>query len=74
MQAPTGAMIQAIQTNLEANNATLLAQDVPAMIAVLMTQGSTMKAFRCSFSGWTGTEVVLTGGLLEMDMCDFRGR
>ncbi|CAN0544006.1 unnamed protein product, partial [Ectocarpus sp. 12 AP-2014] len=43
------------------------------MLAVEMTSGSSMKALACSFSGWEGPYVVLTGGELEMDLCDFRG-
>lgn len=70
----TGAMIYALETKLEANNASFLASDATSMLAVQMSEGSSMKALKCSFKGWMGLYVVLTGGLLEMDLCDFRGR
>lgn len=72
---PTGALVYALRTQVEAHNASFLApEDSSAMLAVQMTGGSSMKALACSFRGWQGSNVVLTGGQLEMDACDFRGR
>lgn len=73
-QVPTGAMVYALGTELEAHNASFLSVGISSMLALQMTSGSSMKALSCSFRGWTGSYVVLTGGVLEMDMCDFRGR
>lgn len=74
-QVPNGALVYALSTQLEANNASFwAAPDSPSMLAVQMTDGSSMKALGCSFRGWEGPYVVLTGGQLEMDACDFRGR
>lgn len=68
-------MVYALTTQLAANDAVFwAAEGTPSMLAVQMTDGSSMRAFACSFRGWEGTYVVLTGGQLEMDMCDFRGR
>lgn len=67
-------MVYALRTQVEAHNASFLAADSPSMLAVQMTDGSSMKALACSFWGWEGPYVVLTGGQLEMDACDFRGR
>ena len=73
-KVPTGAMIYALATVLIAEEAEFVASDSPAMLAVQMTAESSMRALACSFKGWDGTYVVLTGGYLEMDKCDFRGR
>jgi len=74
-KVPTGAMVYALRTQLEASNTSFLAEeDSPSMLAVQMTAGSSMRALGCSFHGWDGAHVVLTGGELEMDLCDFRER
>lgn len=67
-------MVYALSTQLVAWNASFSVDDAPSMLAVEMASGSSMKALACSFSGWEGPYVVLTGGELEMDLCDFRGR
>eukprot|EP00903_Cladosiphon_okamuranus_P009052 g8654.t1 len=73
-EVPTGALIYALSTQVEAHNATFwAAEGSPNMLAVQMTDGSSMKALASSFRGWHGSYVVLTGGELEMDACDFRG-
>lgn len=74
MKVPTGAMVYALTTELIAEKAEFVTKDSPSMLAVQMTKGSSMKALETLFRGWDGPYVILTGGYLEMDMCDFKGR
>ena len=67
-------MIYALTTVLIAEETEFVTSDSPSMLAVQMTSGSSMRALECSFRGWEGPYVVLTGGYLEMDKCDFKGR
>lgn len=67
-------MIYALTTVLIAEEAQFVTSESPSMLAVQMTAGSSMRALGCSFRGWEGPYVVLTGGYVEMDKCDFKGR
>lgn len=70
-QVSTGALLYALDTTLEAHGATFKSAESPAMVAVHMNGGSTMRALDCVFWGWVGPTVVLTQGQLEMDACRF---
>lgn len=67
-------MVYALDSVLQTHGASFLSAGLSAMFAVYMNDGCTMKAFESTFSGWVGSWVILTDGVLEMDACDLRGR
>lgn len=73
-KAPTGAVLYASGGSVEAHNASFESAGSGSILAVQITSDSSMKALSCLFKGWMGSYVVLAGGDLEMDMCDFKDR